>query len=340
MTEINKVIRIFQAVVRDNIDDENAAVYINPREGVAYGGHRRSWGVGDLIARYRGEIPTDGINLNPGVYHYSTNTFTRTDGLPGKALPQGGRDLLTPTACEDIFNHTYNTVNGHHQLVINPKSILDFIENQTVTTGIGDRALNLEAFEVANERGHFVAKTDEYEGQLVVGFNGPQGRIPLFIDTKSSYIHTDRIGLNEWVVVAPVGVVEGRKIVKVISKYEPGIKIAIQHFKSGLLMPGSPRYSVIAGEDSNDIRHSETKVLPFIEGQEKMNLRTAPPLSIQLDTLRRALEPLSEYKRVELLYKNSDTPMLFTPIIEEGQEMIDVVCSPLSIYKSGKVITV
>lgn len=339
MTEINKVIRIFQPVVKDNIDDENASVFIDYQQNVAYGGHRRTWGVGDLLVRYKGDIPTKDIEPFPGVYHYSTNTFTRCDGLPAKALPQGGREILTGETCDSVFAHAFNTVNGYHQIVLNPREILDFVESQTMTSGVGERVLNIEPFEVANERGHFVAKVDEFEGQLVVGFKSPQGYIPLFLDERASLISTERLRLDEWVVVAPVGVVEGRRIAKVISKYEPGVRVAIQHFKSGLLMPGSPRYSVLPGEDGNDIRAAETKVLPFIEGQDKMNLRTAPMLSVQLDTLVRALEPLSEYKRVELLYKNSHTNAVLIPVPEGKDYIIDVVFSPLSVYMSGKVLT-
>lgn len=340
MSETNKVIRIFQSVVKDNIDNDNAAVYINAQQGVAYGGHRRSWGVGDSIVRYRGEIPTENIDSIPGVFHYASNSYIHMDGLPGKALPQGGRALLTPELCEDIFARTFEEVRGYHQLVINPKELLDFIENLTSRTGLGDAVLNIEPFEVANERGHFAARITEVNGELVAAFNGPHGLIPMYLESRGSLVDLNKLREGQWVVVAPIGVVEGNRFVRVISEYEPGIRIALQHFRAGLLMPGSPRYSVLAGEDNNDIREFETRTLKFIEGQDKINLRTAPMISIQLDTLVRVLEPMSEYKRVELLYKNSHTSILAVPFVAPGETIIESVFTPLSIYKSGKVLTV
>ena len=340
MQKPDKIIRTFQTVVKDNIDDENVAVFIDYRNKTAFGGHIRSWHVGDLLARYKGPIPNEYASVNTGVYHYSTNTFTKADGLPGAPLPQGGRKILTTEDCDDVFNHAYSTVKGHHQLVLNPKQILDFIELQTRSVGFGERTINLEPFEVVNARGHFASKIEMYEGQMVVGVSTPKGYLPLYIDSRSSLIDVDRLRVEEWVVVAPIGVVDGKRIVKVLRKYEPGVQVAIQHFKSGLLMPGSPRYSVLPGEDGNDIRIGDTTVLPLIEGQNKMELRSAPLISFQLDTFVRAMEPLSEYSRVELLYKDSHSSAIIIPMIEDGEPAIDIVLSPLSIYKSGKVLTI
>lgn len=341
MTNSKKIVRIFQNVVTDNIDDENSAVYVDPVAGLAYGGHRRTWGIGDLIVRYRGEIDGSFFGNNSGVYHYPSNSYFPLEGLPGRILPQGGRELLPPDVCEDIFNNTFNVVQGYHQLVINPKSILDFIEEATMTTGTGEKVLNLEPFEVVNRQGHFAGQVDEYDGEMIIGITNSRGhKIPLFIDAKNSWYDYNKLRIGEWMEVAPVGIVEGKKLVKIMRPYEPGIKIAIQGFRGGLLMPGDPRYSVIPGESGNDIRAGEARTLPFIEGQERLNLRSAPLISIQLDTLVRALEPLSEYKRVQLMYKDSHTIALLTPILEEGEAMIDVSFSPMSTYVSGKVVTI
>jgi hypothetical protein len=180
----------------------------------------------------------------------------------------------------------------------------------------------------------------EFDGEKVVGIQTPNGRMPLFIDERSSHVNVARLTEGDWVVVAPIGTVDNRKIVKVMRMYQPGIRMAIQYYKTGNLMPGSPRHSIIPEEDGNSIMPQDAIDFPFIEGQERNNLKGAPMLTVQLDTLYRAMSAMTAYKRVEILYKDSHTPFLVSPLTTQGDDIVEVVCSALSPFKSGKVVTI
>lgn len=356
MENPNHIVRLFHKVVADNLDEENAGFFVKPNAQVAYAGHQRSWGVGDLLVRYRGPIEA-GSMFRGGIgqvgatgftYHYPTNTVTPADGLPGREAEQGGREILSPEECEMIFNNTFHAVNGHHQIVLNPKTVLDFIEKTTTITGVTNRVVNIEPFEVMNSKGHFAGKLEMYENELVVMIKTPRGDAPIYIDTQASLPDVNRLRLDQWVVVAPVGIVlheypngqqEQRRIGKIMELYAPGVKFAIQQFKSGLLMPGDARYSVYAGEDGNDIHTNDVFPMKFIDGQDKVNIRKATMLTVQLDTFVRALEALSEYSHVEMLYKDMSEDIIMIPQVAEGEPIVDVVLTPIQQFVSGKVLT-
>lgn len=334
------LLHLFHPVVIDNTDEASVGFYVDQTQGYAFAGFRRSWGLGDLMARYRGEIKPFDWSHNYGVYRYSDNSFETQGRLPGRRLPEGGREAVTAEMCEDIFGRAYQQVAGYHQLVLNPKQVLDFIHKRTIKTGgVVEKVINIQGFETSNTKGQFVGKVEFFEGQQAVLFKSPAGMMPMFIDDRNSLIQTRFLNTGDWVVVEPVGIVEGRRLIKVLRLHEPGVRMAIQHFKSGILMPGDPRYSLHEGEDGNSITEMDIKTFHFIEGQDKPNLKTAPMLSIQLDTFERALKALSGYKRVELLFKNSHTPFVMTPFVKDGEAIVDIVASSFSPYKSGKVVT-
>lgn len=332
--------RIMFDITRENTDDEEHAFFVDRDKGFAYGGHRRAWGVGDLMARFQGNIEAFDWSHVPGVYHFSSETFIREEYLPGKRLPQGGREAYTPDMCNDLFERAFQTVAGYHQIVVNPKEVVTFIEDRTFRDGVSDRVMNILPFETMNSLGHFAGKVDIFEGVKVIAISHPNGKIPLFIDDRSSHINTARLEVGDWVIVAPIGVVEGRRIVKIMRTYQPGIRMAIQYFKTGTLMPGSPRYSIISEEDGNSITTSDVRDFKFLKGQDRKNLKDAPMLTVQLDTFYRGMSAMSNYKKVAIMYKDSHTPFVLVPFVAEGEDVLEIVCSSLSPYKSGKVVTI
>lgn len=335
-----KLLHLFHPVAIDNTEEANVGFYIDQTQGYAFAGFRRSWGIGDLLVRYRGAIEPFEWSHNYGVYRYSDNTFETQGLLPGKRMPDGTREGVTAEMCENTFATAYQQVAGHHQIVVNPKQVLDFLHKRTIKTGgVAEKVINIQGFENSNTKGQFVGKVEFYDGQQAILFKTQRGIMPMFIDEKNSLIQTRYLNTGDWVVVQPVGIVEGRRLVKVLRLHEPGIRMAIQHFKSGILMPGDARYSLHENEDGNTITEMDIKTFNFIQGQDMPNLKTAPMLTIQLDTFQRALKALSGYKRVEILYKNSHTPFVMAPFIKDGEPVVDVVASAFSPYKSGKVVT-
>lgn len=333
------LLHLFHGIVLENAEDDHAAFYVNQRDGVAFGGFRRSWGIGDLFARYRGNIGDFDWSTHPGVFNVRDNKFYSRTLLAGKMLPNGIREEVTEEMCNENFERALQNVYGQHSVVINPKQVLEWIRKRVMRTGgLDDKVINIMPFDVSNDRNEFAAQIEMYENEMVVLFRSPNGNIPLFID-KGSLLDTRFLSVGQWVVVKPIGIVEGKRIVKVLREHEPGVRMAIQGFKAGLLMPGDPRYSVHEQEDGNSITESDIKTFPFLPDQDLENIKSAPMFTIQLDTFERALKAMARYKRIELLYKNSHTPFVMCPFVREGESVVEVVGSSMSQYRSGKVVT-
>lgn len=341
MNELDKRLRrVMKTVTIHNTDPDNRAFFMYPNEGYAYGGHRRAWGAGDMLVRYIGDIDAPVGMRGPGVLTIDSEEYFPDEFLRGRRLPSGGRELMTPEMCAQAFDNVFQNVKGHHQLIVNPKMVVEFINERTARDGLAERVINIHPFEVANSLGHFAAQVDYYEDQLVVNFKMKGEMYAFFIDEKKSLIDTRILRAGNWVIVAPDAVVDGVRWVRVMREFEPGIRMAIQHLKNGTKMPDDPKYSILPGEDNNDIKKADIRDFPFFEGQEKRQLRTAPMLTVQLDTFYRAMLAMSEYELVEILFKDSFSIFAISPFVYEGEPVVQALVSPISPYVLGKVVTV
>lgn len=333
-----KLEHLFTPILTANADEDNIAIFIDQTREIAFGGYRRSWGVGDFFMRYRGPIERFFLSQHPGVYNLPNKQFLEKTYLPGRRDTNGGVEYLGEAECNNLFAGAYQQVAGHHELIINPVKVLEFIDRRIARSGPEERVINIQPFESVNNR-QFAGKVEIYNGRHAVVLNTPFGEKPLYLDDRNSLLSVERLKTGEWVVVEPIGVVDKVAIGKVLRIHEPGIRMVIQHFKSGLLMPGDARYSVHEGENGNTIVEPDIETFPFIEPQNRATLANAPMLTIQLDTFIRSLKALAGYKKVGLMYKNSFTPYVMTPYVRDGEPVVDVVASSFCPYKSGKVVT-
>lgn len=329
---------IFKDIVMHNTDENLQAFFLDSMKDIAFGGHRRAWGKGDLFVRYMGKI--DFPTGNPGVYHIPSKEFFKREELPGRKV-EGQYTKIGIEECNSIFNEVIENATGHFMLSINPREVLEFISDVTFREGIMDRVINIHPFRTTNDKRHFPAQIEKTpEGRTIAVAITREGKIPMTIQREQSYVNVDRLVPGDIVIVDAVGVVNNERFVRVMREYVPGIRMAIQHFKGGNLMIGDPRYSIIPKEDGNTLTPSDVKDFGFLEGQVFDNISDAPMLTVQLDTFYRVMSAMSRYKRVAIYYKDNFSTFLVAPFEDEGFGIVEAAVSAFSPYKSGKLLTI
>ena len=337
---MEKLIGLLHPVVKDNSDSNLFGFFLDPMAGIALAGFRRIYGTGDCLFRVRmPEVEMVGdLKRAPGLFSYDVNGYDyNVAGLPGKFLPDGNREIVGIEEADQKFQSAFSKVDGHFNVALNPKKICKWIEDRTQHSGLEDRKVNMQVFAGVSADGQFPGKMRMLEqGVPTIEIRTKDGIIPGFIDETTSKIKPYHLIEGEMYIVQKVGVVEGRHLVRVLRKFKRGVRLAIQYFKNGLLLPGQARYSVYEDEQTG-ISSFDILDLPFIDGQDTRHLVQAPYMHFCLSTLYRALKPMEMHSIVEMRFKDSISPVLLTAVAEPGQIQMDAIIGPTSPYTSGKV---
>lgn len=352
MTNVEYIRAMLMDVAKNNKDDELCCFYLDPINKIALAGYRRIYGIGDCLVR----ITAPDLQLGhwdnvPGIWDYNTRQwFPNTYGLKGRetadsSVSQRVHEHVGAELAHQRFEAVFNNVIGPDTfgILINPKAICDFLEDRTrgnmqnikislhVYTGIGmwdGRVIFPGVVETSSD------------GIPLIRINNPNNQVSYaFIDDQKSFIPVNRLRDGQRYVVQRVSVVEGRITVRVLREFRRGVRIALQHFKDGLLMPGMPRYSVFQ-EPDNSISDREILDLPFVEHQVTKGLERAPMMHFDADTLYRTLKPMTMHALAEMRFRNSVDGVLVSTIEPDPNKMrVDAIISPTSPYKSGKIYT-
>lgn len=328
-------------IAKSNSDPELNGFFVDPRNKVALAGHRRIAGVGDALVRVRdAEIDMNGLPHDGGFFDFATNDFFAIPGLPGKELAEKQRDLIDAEKAEMLFNDAFAKVNGSFMVLVNPRAICDFIEERKPNGDFSSHKINMQVFDGISALGQFPgqARVDD-SGRMTIALRKGREIVPAYIDEKNTILPTHALRDGNYYIVKPVATVEGIHYVQVLREFKRGVRLAIQYFRSGLLMPGSPRYSVLEEKD-NGISHHDIIDLPFVEDQVKIGtFAKAPYMHFDLDVFYYVMKTLEMYDTVEVRFKDAATPVLVTGVPMEGQPLIDAIVGSTSPYRGGKVCT-
>lgn len=332
-----KLLTLFKDVVGYNPDPVNRAFFVDAQYDIAYGGYRRGWGLGDLLVRYLGKIEWN--EVQPGIYDVENNDFIRNENLPTRRTEGGAYDVTTPDQVNDRFNYEHERLQNAFTIRMNPTEVLDFISDATHRESVSERVMNIGTFYQTNHKNHFVARLDKNEhNEWIAVLETPHGLVASLVQVDKSYINFEKAQIGDWVIFEIVGVVNEQRVVKAMRPFKPGVRMAVQYFRSGTVLSG-PRYSIIPYEDGNAITDLHVKDFPFLKGQDLKCANFAPMLTVQLDTLQRVMRALSTFKMVEIKYLDSHTPFLVYGIDDKGYQ-VECLVSALSPFKNGKVVTV
>lgn len=328
------VLQIMKETVKNNSDEVHRTFFVDRVRKVAFGGHRRTWGVGDLFTRYTGEID---FEMHPGIYEVHTNNFIRNKQLAGQKV-EGQYTELDIETVDNMFASAYETIGGLHVIDVNPKQVLEFIEDATFQKGKHDSVINLQPTYGMFDR-QVPMKVVQENGEWIAIIETPQRTIGAKIQKEGSYVNLNTMKENEIYLCEVIGEVNGHRVVKVMRPYVAGIRMAVQQFRGGCLMNGQPRYSVIPYQDGNDIQVNAVKDFKFMPTQDFTRMTNAPMLTIQLDTFMRIMKSCVTFKYVRIAYKDNFTPFVAETLDDTGYK-VECLASPLSPYRNGKVITI
>lgn len=332
-------------VAKDNMDDILKGFYIDGDNGVAIAGHRRIYNTGDLIVRAIGDFEVPDVVKEEGglFYSYAKKSFLADGkGVPGQQV-QGGRIMVDTEEADIIFEEAYKAIGDGFMVLLNPKIICSFIESYTQYQGFQNKKINMQVFNGISNVGHFTGKihTHQQTGEigLLVG-----DQIFCHIDAKHSLLNPQILREGAFVVAEILGVVEGKRIVRILRPFETGVRFAIQDFRNGLMLDDAAPYSVHE-EKNNGITKQGIMNMPFLEYQfdpddpnsQNMFLN-APMLHFDLDSLYRTLKPMEMHSVVEMIFKDSISPVVVRTATKEDIEL-EAVVGPTSPYRRGKVWT-
>jgi hypothetical protein len=341
--EMMKIVSLLNETTKGNTFSDLNAVFMDPDAGVALAGHRRLYGVGDVLVR----VQTNGIDMEgrrkeAGVFSYMDNQwYPNFYGLPGKLMPDGRREVVGANEAAFKFDNIYSQVNGYFNVLLSPSKVCNFIESRTQGgLNFADKKINIQVFDGVSADGQFPGEVRTLpDGTVTIALRTRDGIVPGFIQDRDSLIPTIRLREGEWYIVQRIGEVEGKHYVRVLREFRRGIRFAIQYFKSGLLLPNQARYSVLEEPRSgNNITSADTFDISFVEGQQG-NFARAPYLHFDVDAFYRALKPMTMHKAVQVRFVDSIHGVLITTIPQGDLPMIDAIVGPTSPYKSGKVCT-
>lgn len=333
-------------VAKYNTDPDLIAFYLDPINRVALAGYRRIYGIGDCLVRVTApELEIGTWPNHPFVWSYNGPCLMPdVYGLKGERDPNAN-DRFEQVGTEQAnrcFEEVFNQVIGPDTfgVMINPKMVCDFIESR-VRNKMQNHKINIHVFNgVSTWGGHPMVP-----GKVVTGPNNvpvvplrrPNNQIDYaYIDDQKSLIPISRLREGQMYVIQGVAVVDGVTTVRILREFKRGVRMAIQYFKDGLLMPNDARYTVLPDPDA-EINEKDIEDFPFIEGQQTAGFEHAPMLHFDVDTLYRALKPMTSFPVAEMRFRNSITGVLISTLAPGMR--IDAIIGPTSPYKSGKVYT-
>lgn len=334
-------------VAKDNMDDELKGFFIDGDRGVAIAGHRRIYNTGDLIVRAFGdfEVP-DEVRQKTGkaFYNYAKKTLViGHEGISGRQMEGGRRIDVDAEEADIIFEEAYKAIGDGFMVLLNPKIICSFIESYVQYQGFKNKKINIQVFNGISNVGHFTGKIHTHQETGEIGLLiGDQ--IFCHIDAKHSLLNPQILREGAFVVAEILGVVEGKRVVRVLRPFETGVRFAIQDFRNGLMLDDAAPYSVHE-ERNNGVTKQGIMNMPFLEFQFDENDREsqnmfleAPMLHFDLDSLYRALKPMEMHSVVEMIFKDSISPTIIRTATKEDIEL-EAVIGTTSPYRRGKVWT-
>jgi hypothetical protein len=333
-------------VVKDNMDDTLQGFFIDGDKGVAIAGHRRIYNTGDLLVRALGdfEVP-DRVRQETGTafYSYREKVISLDEkGIPGQQV-EGGRIIVDAEEADIIFEEAYKAIGEGFMVLLNPKIICSFIESYTQYQGFQNKKINMQVFNGISNVGHFTGQIHTHQETGEIGLLVGE-RIFCHIDAKNSLLNPQILREDAFVVAEILGVVEGKRIVRILRPFETGVRFAIQDFRNGLMLDDAAPYSVHE-ERNNGITKQGIMNMPFLEYQFDADdpnspnmFLDAPMLHFDLDSLYRALKPMEMHSVVEMIFKDSISPSIIRTATKEDIEL-EAVIGTTSPYRRGKVWT-
>lgn len=334
-------------VAKSNMDTRLQGFFIDPDKGMALAGHRRIYGHGDCLVRAMGDFDMpQKYGYRPGYYDYSKDDFYADQpGLYGKQV-EGDRYMVGPEESDMIFGQAFEKIEDGFSVLVNPKIICEFIENFTKFNGFANKKLNMQVFNGMSNVGHFTGRieTNPNTGEIGIVI---ANKYFCHIDKKYSLLNPDHIREGAYVVAEMVGVVEEKRVVRLLRMFKSGIRLAIQDFRNGLMLDNAAPYS-LHEETDNGITKQGIMDVPFLERQFDPNdpqsqnaYLKAPVLHFDLDTFYRALKPMEMHRVAEIHFKDCISPVMMRTINEgePGEIAVESLIGTSSPYRRGKVWT-
>lgn len=365
MIKQQQIVSLLSSVVKDNTASDLRCVFLG--DNVAYNGHRRLYDeMGDCFVR----LKTDAIerDMTPSsnvLFYYANDALVDSAGFPGALKEDDAREVVTPEKADEIFHKVRRAVSNKYSVLINPKSVCDFIESRT-RGNFENVKINMACLNGASAYLQVVPAdivrtepSDGLGGETFVGISFPsedlarragatyvqtfenQKLVGLFpIDEKNSLRKID--WKPKMLVKLTDIVVDGnqQKYATICAEYKPGVRLVVQEFKNGLKMLNSPGYTLFENSDAR-VYESDIITLPFIRGQEKLSVdfRNCQPMHFDADTLHRALKPMSMFTLVRMDFTDTITGAYLTTVSEDWPFVIEAVIGPANPYVNGRVWT-
>lgn len=323
------------------------SIFFDPENGAAIVGFRREvadFGVLMVRAEYgrNNEVKVSDGNYwkTPGIINYARleHYFETNEGLQGATLENGEREAVNNESALDKIDTVRKAVEGHYEVGLKPGAVFSFMDKQVkqAKENLRDKKVNLQ-FTAGVPRGYLIATADVHEGETVMKTR--VGNLTIILNVHpNSKLHVTKLHPKVHYMIKPVPGDQKtkRKYCDVVRPYYEGIRVAMQHFKMGIIKPGDPGYDVNP-DKTNGLMPSNIKDFSFISGQKVSRVQGAPMMTVDLDMFYSLMNALKGYPVVVMQFKSSTDGIYFRAEGNEYMPNIEAIMGPTIQHVRGRI---
>ena len=363
---INPAFGALHQIAELNASHDQRGFFISPETEMAYAGFQRSWGATDLIVRARSQFQLPGIHFSDAFFLQEEGVFLEEPGLMKHSpVPREGYQFVTPEDVEEIFQKAVNSEDYKFSLTLNVDHFLKSVSDRIISSNdlTNEQTVTLLPSERMNSVGHVVGMLNfEQSTQFTDEFHfisvGVDGSGQSFI-VDNTYVELGEEDIGQLFMFRYKGEYPSEELggemamfCEIISRYEPGTRVAYQSYPSGQVIPevygqfsAFPQafehgtYTLVT--ESSDV----LLVTPF---QNRRSLNTMPMLTFQLSVLEHVLEAFADYEHITIYAKEGRfEPVYIRGVNDETGESyepetydLEALMSPISPFTRGKILEV
>lgn len=328
------------------------SIFVDPEKGCAVAGFRRevaNFGVLLAVLEYgknnEFKVKEGDYWRTPGLINYGRQEqFIETnDGLPGSDVANNEREAVNAEVALEKIDDVRQEVEGNYEVGLNPGAVFAFMQKalRSSKDDLRDRKVNMQ-FTAGVPQGYLIATAERLDdGEMVMvtqvpTLTGPQA-VTMFIH-QNSKIHSTKLHPSVYYMIKPVGVDQkaGRRYVDVLRPYHEGVRIAMQHFKMGIIKPGDSGYDVNP-DKNNGLTPKHITDLPYLEGQKRSRIQGAPMMTVDLDMFYSLMNALKGYPVVVMQFKNSTSGIYFRAEGDEYRPNFEAIMGPTIQHVRGRI---
>lgn len=363
---VNPAFGALHQVAELNASHDQRGFFISPETDMAYAGFQRSWGATDLIVRARSKFNMPGIHFSDSFFLQEEGVFIEEPGLMKHSpTPRDAYEFVTPEDVEEIFQNAVSDEEYKFSLTLNVDHFLKSISDRVISTSenANEQTVTILPSERMNSAGHVVGIlnfepatrfSDEFHF-INMGING-EGR-SLIVD--NTYVEIGEEDLGQPFMFRFKGEYPAQELggdiapfCEIITRYEPGTRVAYQSFPSGQVIPEVygqfSAYPQALGHGTYSLVTQSSDVLLVTPFQNRRSLNTMPMLTFQLSVLERVLEAFADFEHITIYAKEGRfAPVYIRGLHDENGESfgpatydLEALMSPISPFTRGKILEV